>query len=192
MKISSAQYNEKKLLYDISRGDESAFVELFDHHKANIFATALRMIGDVQQAEEILQDTFLKVWLRRECLPGLDNFGGWLFTIAANLTYNVLKVKRRDRAKLFRLPDLYGGLALVTLLPSSVEDPILHKECVKMLHKAVNHLPEKQRQTYVMVKQWGMKREEVASTLRISPETVKWNLDQAVRKIRAFCRAHPE
>jgi len=182
-------YNEKVLLQEISSGNETAFAQLFDHYRPNIYTTVLRMTGSAQEAEEVLQDTFLKVWLKRASLPDLANFGGWVYTIAENLTYNTLKSKQRNRSRTFQVdPDLGPW----TFSSVTAEDHLLDKEYAVLLSKAIKQLPDKQRQTYILIKQEGMKREEAARVLHISPETVKWNLDQAMRSIRAFCLAHLE
>lgn len=182
-------HNEKVLLQEISSGNESLFAQLFDHYRPNIYTTVLRMTGSVQEAEEILQDTFLKVWLKRASLPDLANFGGWVYTIAENLTYNALKSKQRNRSRTFQVdPDL-GPFPFSSV---TAEDHLLDKEYEVLLNTAIKQLPDKQQQTYILVKQEGMKREEAARALHISPETVKWNLNQAMRSIRAFCLAHLE
>ncbi|HSC38527.1 MAG TPA: sigma factor-like helix-turn-helix DNA-binding protein, partial [Chitinophagaceae bacterium] len=66
---------------------------------------------------------------------------------------------------------------------------LLEKQYESILRAAVGHLPEKQRQTYRLIKQQGLKREEAARELAVSPETVKYNLEQAMRSIRAYCLA---
>src|ERR1700680_1523840 len=95
--------NEKVCLLQIATGDELAFAKLFEHYRPNLYTTALRMTGDTTVAEEILQDAFLRVWLKKEDLPGIDNFAGWLYTIAENLTYNALKRLQREKKHLLQL-----------------------------------------------------------------------------------------
>ncbi len=64
------------------------------------------------------------------------------------------------------------------------------KEYARVLHQAIKRLPGKQQQTYLLVNEQGLHREEVAQMLQVSPETVKTNLDLATKSVRAFCQAN--
>ncbi|SMC92024.1 RNA polymerase sigma factor [Pedobacter nyackensis] len=173
------------LLKKVATGDEHSFSLLFDKYRPNIYTTALRIIGDEWTAEEILQDTFLKVWLNREILPDLENFGGWLYTIARNLTYNSIKQVQSEKKKLVK-----AAKESISVYYRQTDYLTEDKEFEHILKLAIERLPPKQKQTYQLIKEQEMKREEAALALNVSAETVKWNLDQAMRSIRAFCMAH--
>ena len=180
-------HNEKELLGRIAAGDEYAFSELFDHYRPNVYTTALNMTGREWQAEEILQDTFLKVWLKRESLQEVMNFGGWLYTIAERLTLNAILFYNRQQEK--------SKQYAYTEKSREAENPdfiLVEKQYEQALREAVARLPEKQRQAYHFIKVLGMKREEAAKQLQVSPETIKSNLDQALKNVRAFCLARIE
>jgi len=169
----------------IAEGDERAFTQLFEMHRANIYTTALRMTHDTGLAEEILQDVFLKVWLKRAELPQIQNFSGWLYTVAQNQTYNAVRKMTREN-KRFVLNNLNNELP-----DEGMGDELLRNEVFAgILQQAVDRLPEKQKEAYILIKRQGLKRHEAASKLNVSPETVKSNLDQAIKSIRAFCMAH--
>lgn len=180
-------HNEKELLTRIAAGDEYAFSELFDHYRPNVYTTALSMTGREWQAEEILQDTFLKVWLKRESLNEVVNFGGWLYTIAERLTLNAILYHNRLQEKSKQYAFIEKAV--------EAENPdfiLAEKQYEQALREAIAGLPEKQRQAYHFIKVLGMKREEAAKKLRVSPETIKSNLDQALKNVRAFCLARIE
>src|SRR2546423_1429309 len=140
--------NEKNLLLLVARGDEISFTRLFNHYRSNLYTTALRMTGDEGVAEEILQDAFLKVWLKRETLPAIENFGGWLYTIAENLTYNAIKRLQREKKQSKELNEY-----LLPDVPGIINDDLQDKEYEAVLNTAVQRLPEKQQQTYKLIKQ---------------------------------------
>ncbi len=177
-------YNEKELIFRIAEGDEDAFRQVFDHYRSNIYTTILRLTGDAWLAEELMQDTFLKAWLKRSELPALDNFGGWLYTIGERLTLNALRNAER-MANQTQDWELQLREISVTEGSRTLEE----KEFEELLHSAITRLPERQQQTYRLVRQLGLRREEAARQLGVSPETVKSNLEQAMRSIRAFCLA---
>src|ERR1700721_819412 len=84
-------YDEIFCLKQIAAGDQRAFAELLDHYRPNMRTTTLWITRDAELTKDILQDAFLIVWLKRKDLSAIRNFGGWLFTIRKNLTYNDLK-----------------------------------------------------------------------------------------------------
>lgn len=174
-----------ELLRQVAAGDEQAFKSLFDRYRANIYTTALRFTNHEWMAEDIVQDTFVKVWLNRSLLPTLDNFDGWLYTLAKNITLNVLK--KRENYKTYYQQEAKD--ALLRYFPEA-DYLVQDKEFQAMLQQAIERLPPKQQQTYRLIKEEYHKRDEVASMLRVSPETVKWNLDQAMKSIRAYCLAN--
>lgn len=180
-------HNEKDLLRRVAAGDEYAFTVLFDHYRSNVYTTALYMTGQEWQAEEILQDTFLKVWLKRTSLKEILNFGGWLYTIAERLTLNAILFHKRIQEK-----SQQYILAGVNCSRENPDQVLLEKQYEGILRHAIISLPEKQRQAYHFIKVRGMKRDEAAQQLRVSPETVKSNLDQAMKNIRAYCLARIE
>lgn len=173
-----------QLLLHVASGDEVAFRRLFDSFNANIYTTSLRISNDEIIAEDVVQDTFLKVWLNKEKLAAIDNFEGWLYTIARNITLNILKRKQHYKQYLHE-----EGSILYRIYPEA-DYQLQEKEFQSLLARAVERLPPKQLQTYRLIKEQFHKRAEVAAMLNVSPETVKSNIDQAMKSIRAYCMAH--
>lgn len=180
---TALQQDEKELLRRISGGDEGAFTVLFDAYKDRIYTIALRLTGLPTVAEEIVQDIFLRIWLKRETMRVVEHFRAYLFTATRNEVFNTLKRLARHR-------QLTGELAGSG--PSGTSDTdnlLLDKEYQAILRQAVGQLPPQQREVYRLMKEQGLQRDRVAEQLGISPETVKVHLAQAMRSIRAFCVA---
>lgn len=173
--------NEKILLQKIAENDEFSFSTIFDHYRPVIYTLALRYTGAAWLAEEVVQDTFLKVWLRRSTLPEIENFGGWLYTIAQGLTINAAKKAGREQLNLKEWAQQYN-------LPEAAPT-VEETEYYGILKEAVDRLPQRQQQVYKLIKQEGLKRGEAAERLQVSEETIKSNLDHAMRSIRAWCIA---
>ncbi|MDF2850013.1 MAG: hypothetical protein K0S31_698 [Sphingobacterium multivorum] len=173
------------LLQRVADGDHDAFQELFDIYRPNIYTTALRVAGNEWIAEDIVQDTFVKVWLNRDQLTAIDNFEAWLFILAKNITLNLLK--KQDSYKKYAHEEAKS--ALLRVYPEA-DYLVQDKEFQALLNEAISRLSKKQKETYLLIKEKHMKRNEAASLLNVSPETVKWNLDQAMRNIRAYCLAN--
>ena len=173
-------HNEPVLLQRIADGDETAFRMLVHHYQPVIYFTAIRMTGNQEMAEDIVQDAFLKVWLNRTTLTEKENFGGWLYRIAENLVLNAFARLNHEK-KYTRYVQESASLSYAS------ERVVEQRELEQLLQKAIQQLPARQLQAYHLVKEQGKTRSEAASLMQVHPETVKSNLDHAMRFIRAYC-----
>lgn len=174
-------YHEKEILVKIAEGDQKAFGLLFQHYKAGIYTIAFRLTHSAAVSEEIVQDVFLKVWVKRSGLDQIENFRAYLFTIAQNTIYSAMR-------KLCKQKLLSQDPATIVTLATPEEDT-KNRDYEQLLQEAVERLPAKQKRTYVLIKKEGLKREQAAVILHVSAETVKSNLEQAIRNIKAYCLA---
>jgi RNA polymerase sigma factor (sigma-70 family) len=178
----TAIHNENELLLKVAADCETSFRLIFTYYQPIIYTAALRITGNSSLSEDILQDTFLKVWLKRSSLPGIKNFSGWLFTIAQNVMYDAIRASAKQRIIFRRM------ISEMTKIDSADTESLVQEENLEnILREAVDRLPLKQRQTYTLIKVKLLTREHAAQILQVSPETVKSNLDHAMRSIRAFC-----
>ena len=174
---------EAELLSRIQQGDETAFEQLFHHYRDKVYSIALKLTSSTMLAEEIVQDVFLKIWLKREQLHEVEHFRAYLYTIVRNHTFNHLKAIAHRQIS---LTDINPG----DIAPYNRADfPVLEKENEKILAEAVHTLPPQQKLVYKLLREDGLKREEVSRKMGISPETVKAHIAHAMRSIRAFCLA---
>jgi RNA polymerase sigma-70 factor (family 1) len=180
----SILHNEQLLLRETGAGDERAFSELFDHYEPNIYSFVLRTTRSEETAREIVQDTFLKVWLNRENLQTIKDFRKWLHTIVANLTNDALR-KYQSHQRL--MSELKHDAAQKTESFTSTEDLILDKQYAALLQDALLQLPDRQREAFRLIKQEGFSREEAAAALGVSAETTKTHIERAMQKVRAYC-----
>lgn len=177
-------YDEKDVLTRIAAGDEEAFSLLFNHYRNRIYTIAFKLTESAPLSEEILLDVFLKIWLKKERLPELEHFTAYLFTITRNHVFSTLKQlslrrKAEDEVRL----DEY-------LLQSSTTDySLMDKEYRAILQQAIDSLSPRQREIYALIKEQGLKREEAAALLNLSPETIKRHLAEAMYAIRVYCIA---
>jgi RNA polymerase sigma-70 factor (family 1) len=177
-------YNEKELLALIAEGDECAFAKLFLHYRDRVYSIAFKLTKSTVIAEEIVQEVFLKIWLKRANLNDIQNFNAYLFIVTRNDVYKVLKGIARNY-KITLLKDEDQSLA-----NNNTSDFVMEKEYNLLLQRAIDRLPNQQKQVYYLIKDQGLKREEVACQLHLQPETVKFHLSQAMKNIRAFCMLH--
>lgn len=177
--------SESDLLQQVAKSNEDAFRKLFDSYQKKIYSTALKLTADSSLSEEIVQDTFLKVWIKREQLPEILNFESWVYVIARNLIFTAIKDLQKEKKNLL-------DLAREKILEEYRHTDFLaqEKDFDAILFRAIERLPIKQKNTYVLIKQQLKKRDEVAAELGVTSETVKSNLDMAMKNIRAYCLTH--
>ncbi|OQP61195.1 hypothetical protein A3860_05645 [Niastella vici] len=176
-------YNELELLKLVIAGDRNAFTQVYNNYRNKIYSIAFELTESSAVAEEIVQDVFLKIWVKRATLDEVEHFRAYLFTITRNYVFTAMKrMARREAIEVNAMQD-------VPLFHHDTENRVLNNEYTRILQAAIDRLPEQQRQVYNLIKKEGYKREEAAAALRLSPETVKTHLAQAMRSIRTYCLA---
>jgi RNA polymerase sigma-70 factor (ECF subfamily) len=177
--------NEKELLVLLAGGDKLAFTKLFEYHRNRIYTVAFKMTRSSAISEEIVQDIFLKIWLKRADFVDVQNFSAYLFIVTRNEVYRVLKRIARD----YKITSLLSKDEQ-SMANNNTAHLVMEKEYSLLLQKAVDRLPNQQKQVYKLMKDQGLKREEVAEILHIQPETVKFHLAEAMKNVRTFCMLH--
>src|SRR6185503_2560959 len=84
--------DETDLLARVAEGNDRAFETIFHHYRPKIYSSAYQLFGNIQMADELVQEVFLKVWLNRDKLPHILKFDSWLFIIARNQVFDMLKL----------------------------------------------------------------------------------------------------
>jgi RNA polymerase sigma-70 factor (ECF subfamily) len=179
--ITDKKYNEIEILLLVSEGDEMAFKELFAHYQNKLYSIALRLTRSSTLSEEIVEDVFLKIWMKRKDLSRIQNFSAYLFVITRNRVYKTLK----QIAKSYETVLLTEDSKMAS--NDNIEDYLINKEYSSVLHEAVTRLPRKQKEVYSLIKEHGLKRDEAAYILNLKPETIKSHLAEAMKNIRSYC-----
>lgn len=131
--------------------------------------------------EDIIQDVFIKIWMKKEDLPALGNFTYYLFILSRNHTFNCLRKKasqelrQEEWARQFE-QEFYGG---------STES-----DYTTLIETAVAQLPPQQQKVYLLSRHQRLKHEEIAARLGISLETSRKHIKLALRAITAYVRQH--
>jgi RNA polymerase sigma-70 factor (family 1) len=177
-------YDEKELLSLIKKGDEAAFTKLFHHHRDRIYSIAFKISGSSTLSEEVVQDVFLKIWLKRADLDHVQNFNAYLHTIVQNTMYKVLKRVAHSQRKMSQVTSEQNTWT------NDPETEFTDKEYFSILQKGIEKLPNQQKQVYKLMRERGMKRGEVADLLHLQPDTVKFHLSKAMKNLWSYCQVH--
>ncbi|WP_437918090.1 RNA polymerase sigma factor [Sphingobacterium sp. LRF_L2] len=166
-----------ELIRDLAAGKEKAYRQVYERYKVNIYSTIFNLCDDEFVSEEVLQETFIRLWHYREKLTNVEDFNAWIYRVAKNVFLTKIRSLKPSHEPLdLILHDVF--FAAMDYKDTEYVD------LEKAYHTAIENLSPKQQLTYKMVKNEGLSRKEVAKLLNVSPETVKWNLDESVKKIR--------
>jgi RNA polymerase sigma-70 factor (ECF subfamily) len=163
------------------QGDPRAMEALYLLYKRPVFSLAYRHSYDTATAEDLLQETFIRVFTNIHTVERSDTFSGWVYRIALNTCYSHLRRKKSMMQKTLPLGDIEGKM------DEAVFDS--HETAVtKPLDEAIQLLPEKLRTIFVLHDVQGFKHEEIAGTLRCSVGTSKSQLFKARLRIRKYLK----
>lgn len=176
--LSEKFTREKKLLQRISEGDEIAFREIYDLYKERFYAAGLKMTRSQDIAEEIVQEVFVSLWMRRSVLLNIENPDSYLFAIVYNSISAHFKKLALEKTMKQRVSERMPEGECLT------EDKLIEKENTRLLQHIIDGLPPQQQLIYHLSREEGLSREEIASRLQISPNTVKNHLLKACKYIR--------
>lgn len=178
MDVNVTHDQETEWLKRISNGDEKAFRSLFDRYKDRFYAAALKMTRSPELSEEIVQEVFVKLWLRRKVLARVENPTAYLFSIVYHCISAHFKKLALDRTLKERIAEIRS------IQDHSTENRIAENEIRQSLQKLLLQLPPQQRKVYQLSKEEGLSRDEIAQELGISPNTVKNHLLKAIKYLR--------
>lgn len=159
-------------------GDIGSFKCLMNEFGPALHYFADSMVGNLQEAEEIVSDVFIKIWQHRENLPPPDNIRFYLFKAVKNTALNYLKSKGRRTANLAA-----WELQVKRLHGPNPEEIMISKEDVTSIQSAIRQLPPRCRQIFILIKEDGLTYEQVAHLLDISKATVNVQMTLAMKKI---------
>ncbi|MBX3252623.1 MAG: RNA polymerase sigma-70 factor [Chitinophagaceae bacterium] len=171
-------YTDLDLVALLNRGDERAFTEIYNRYWDKLFTTAVNRLGDIQEAREIVQDIFFKLWKRRTKVEIAQTLSIYLASAVKYEVLNLLAVKNRHRVYLQHIKHIQSDISEATLQQLSFSE--LRRE----LESVVNDLPEKCRLVYKLSREAGYTNNEIARTMHISEKTVEAHLSKALRRLR--------
>ena len=176
-----AEQADVALLRAVRRGDERAFEELFTRHYPRVYGVALRISGDAQEAEELAQEVFLKLY-RRPLNDSEDaNVAGWLYRVTTNDAFNAVRSRRRRYGWLRRVAQREPAGATDDADPLNI---VAGQDEARQVRAALAQLPERQRNALVL-RASGLSYVEVADALEVKPASVGTLLARAEQALRA-------
>ncbi|MEE8576450.1 MAG: sigma-70 family RNA polymerase sigma factor [candidate division Zixibacteria bacterium] len=175
-----AKLTEKEIDYGLIRavqkGDMVAFNGIVDRYKDRLMNVIGRMLSSQQEAEDVVQETFVRVYQHRQSFNFKHCFSTWIYTIALNLARNELR--RRRKFKFYDITEMQGNEAAFAV------DAKLPSRLPQALNKAIKTLPEKYRTAFLLRDVQELPYDEVAKVLDVPLGTVKSRVNRARLMLR--------
>lgn len=178
-----------ELLQEFLDGSDRAFTELIRRYRRKIYSLAYQMLGNHLDADEVVQESFVRVYKRREDLNHVTNFTSFLIRIATNYSIDLLR-KRRIYGEVSNDPSSLPG-EIQTDLSRHVRTPgdlFRDKALMEEIQRALDLLPPKQKITAILHDVEGYTKAEIANILECPEATVRSNLHIARTKLKKILK----
>lgn len=168
-------FTDLELVEKVKAGDKRSFSELVKRHQRSILRMSLRFVKDMDVAEDVTQEAFIKAYEKLHSFEGRASFKSWLFQIAVNTARNKLRDFRRQTVD---IDDVQLGVQ------AEAETVLVHGAVADMLQQEVDKLPFKQRTALMLRVYEDMSFNEIANIMECPYDTAKANYRHALLKLR--------
>ena len=168
------------------KGNQQAFRVLVERHSHAVFRLAFRMTGNEQDAEDLVQETFLRAYKKIRDFDNRAAFGTWLYRICANCSLDLLRSKkgRRELQPLDDTEETRSWLDRVAAPDPSPERLTQSSQITGLLEPALKRLSDMERAAFILRHYEGCDIEEIARTLGVQANAAKHSVFRAVQKLR--------
>ncbi len=175
----------KYLLKKLRSGDEATYISLFEEYYVGLCAYSRRYVGRKDIAEDIVSETFFKIWINRKKLEISGSVKSYLFQAVANNSLNHLrKLKKEEKLEDYFSDTENENIGFKEVAENITEDSLLIKELNSRIEEAVNLLPPQQQTAFRLKRFEGKKNKEIAEEMGLAVKTVEMHLSKAVVSLR--------
>jgi RNA polymerase sigma-70 factor (ECF subfamily) len=193
LELLKQQPDDLTLVRRCRQGDQAAFRSLVERYQKKAFAQALGMLKDKDEAMDVAQEAFVKVYRYLDHFKGDSSFYTWLYRIVANLCVDRLRRKSSAQSpdnvefdEKMNQEEMATAGILATKLGTNPQKAALRAELAEKMEKALDQIPEKHREILVLRELEGMSYEDLARVLKIPKGTVMSRLFHARAKMQSL------
>ena len=178
-KKSQFLYTDEMLISRFQSGDENAYVELVNRYKDKLTNFVFYFLKDEEHSEDIVQETFIRLYEKKHYYKEIAKFSTWIYTIARNLANTELR--KKSRTKIMYLSQMsnykkdYDLKSSDPELNKNIEDEFLMKE----IHAAIDKLPENYKSVIILRDIQGLDYEQISNIIGVPLGTVKSRINRA-------------
>jgi len=182
------KYTDEDLIARFQNGDEYAFDEIVNRYKDRLLNFVFRFIGQIDESEDIVQDTFLKVYKNKNSYENIARFSTWIYTIAGNLAKTELRKRKRRRIfsiSKMGIDDKEFELSSTARTPEENTESIFNE---KIIHNAIQKLPDKFRTVIILRDIQELSYDEISKIIGVPLGTIKSRVNRARLKLRELLK----
>ena len=178
-------YTDEELIKNFQKGNEDAYVQLVNRYKDKLINFVFRMIGDLEQSEDIVQETMIKLYYKKHYYREVAKFSTWIYTIARNQTNTELrKKKRKQTLSLSRFGKNEKDYELAAIQPR-IEKEVEDKFLLKRIQSCINKLPDHYKTVIILRDIEQLSYEEISKIVSAPLGTIKSRINRARLQIQA-------
>jgi len=171
--------SDEKLMCEIKADNMFAFDVLYKKYCKRLYKFAFSILKSSEESENIVQDVFLNLWENRHKVENDSSVKYYVFTIAYNSAISIIRKKARE----YQFIEYLKSLQDLSQEPVNIE--IEYNELKDKLNDIINHLPDRQKDVYLLHRVEGLKYQEIAERLNVSVNTIENHMSRALKTIRA-------
>jgi RNA polymerase sigma-70 factor, ECF subfamily len=178
--------NDAAVVAQVLGGERDAYRVLVERHSRAVFRLAFRMMRNEQDAEDVVQETFLKAFRNLKNFEERSSFSTWLYRITSNCALDLIRKRQRHEQK--REPEPLEESEVVAQIPAGDPAPdrlALSKELARQMEAALLGLSVMERAAFVLRHHEGQSIEEIGKQLGLEPSATKNSIFRAVQKMRS-------
>ena len=186
LNTSRMEWTDAAAAEEARKGNHHAFRVLVERHSRTLFRLAYRMTGNQQDAEDLVQETFLRAYKRLGRFDNRSAFATWLYRICANCSLDLIRSRknRREQQPTIKEDQEWSWLDRIATSAPSPERLTQSGQIASLLEPAMNQLSESERVAFVLRHFEGCDIEEIARTLGVQNNAAKHSVFRAVQKLR--------
>jgi len=186
LNTSRMEWTDAAAAEEARKGNQGAFRVLVERHSRALFRLAYRMTGNQQDAEDLVQETFLRAYKQLERFDNRSAFATWLYRICANCSLDLIRSRknRREQQGLVNDGEETNWLDRIAASTPSPERLTQSGQIADLLEPAMNQLSKSERAAFVLRHFEGCDIEEIASALGVRSNAAKHSVFRAVQKLR--------
>jgi len=177
---------EKKLIYQLKKGSQKAFNEIYHMYSARLYAYCMQYTKSREDSEEIVQDVFIKLWLKKESIIQEDTVRSFIFKIAKNQLIN----RYKSRLNSFSFEEYTAYCNIEKFSTSDTSQIIEYDDFCRLLENAMKILSQTQKKVIEYRKFKHLTNQETADKLQLKEQTVKNQLSEGLKILRRELQKH--
>ena len=172
------------LVSKLKRGNRLAFNALYKSYFSDLYSFTVKLTNNLTDAEEIVQEVFIKLWETKHTLDKNKNFKSLLFTIAKNMIYN------RARKRVYEYAYINYLQQQISNDESTIDREMAYLETKSLIEKGIDQLPSRRKEIFILSRREGLSNKEIANKLKTSTSNIENHINKALKSLKKYMVNH--